>query len=74
VIAGHTDNRGNKKKNEQLSEARANAVIAHLVRAGVARERLSAIGHGPNKPIADNKSEAGRKKNRRVEFLIVDGP
>jgi OmpA-OmpF porin, OOP family len=74
VIAGHTDNRGNKRKNEQLSEARAKAVIAHLVRAGVAADRLSAVGHGPNRPIADNKSEDGRKKNRRVEFLIVDGP
>lgn len=74
VVAGHTDNRGNAKKNTQLSEDRAKAVIAHLVHAGVARERLSAIGHGPSQPIADNKTDDGRKKNRRVEFLINDGP
>lgn len=74
VIEGHTDGRGNKKKNEKLSQDRAQAVIAHLVRGGVARERLSAIGYGPNRPIADNKTDAGRKKNRRVEFLINDGP
>lgn len=74
TVAGHTDDRGNKKKNEALSEQRAKAVIAHLIRAGVAKDRLSAEGHGPNRPIADNKTDAGRKKNRRVEFLISDAP
>jgi outer membrane protein OmpA-like peptidoglycan-associated protein len=72
LIAGHTDNVGSKKMNEQLSEKRAQAVVASLVHYGVARERLAAQGFGPNKPIADNKTEAGRMKNRRVEFLIKD--
>lgn len=74
TVAGHTDDRGNKKKNEALSEQRARAVIAHLIRAGIAQDRLSAEGHGPNRPIADNKTDDGRKKNRRVEFLISDAP
>jgi OmpA-OmpF porin, OOP family len=72
VVAGHTDDRGKKEANVALSKKRAEAVIAHLTRNGVARERLGSEGHGPNKPIADNKTEAGRTKNRRVEFLIVD--
>jgi outer membrane protein OmpA-like peptidoglycan-associated protein len=72
VVAGHTDDRGGKAMNVTLSKKRAEAVIAHLVRAGIARTRLSAEGYGPNKPIADNKTEEGRAKNRRVEFIISD--
>jgi OmpA-OmpF porin, OOP family len=72
VVAGHTDDRGKKEANVVLSKKRAEAVIAHLVRAGVARDRLSAEGYGPNKPIASNATEEGRMKNRRVEFLIVE--
>ncbi len=71
-IEGHTDNRGKKQLNEKLSQGRAEAVIAHLVRHGIERERLSAKGYGPSKPIADNGSDAGRAKNRRVEFIILE--
>jgi outer membrane protein OmpA-like peptidoglycan-associated protein len=71
-IEGHTDNRGKRRSNEKLSQSRAEAVIAHLVRHGVERERLSAKGHGPSKPIASNATEDGRAKNRRVEFIIVE--
>jgi outer membrane protein OmpA-like peptidoglycan-associated protein len=72
VIAGHTDDRGSHDSNVKLSKARAEAVIAHLVHDGIARDRLGSEGHGPDKPIASNKTEDGRSKNRRVEFLIVD--
>src|SRR5215470_12443500 len=60
VVAGHTDDRGKRDANVKLSKARADAVIAHLVRAGVARDRLGSEGYGPDKPIASNKSEDGR--------------
>ena len=71
-IEGHTDNRGKKVANEKLSQSRAEAVIAHLVRAGIERERLSAKGYGPSKPLASNDTEDGRAKNRRVEFIISE--
>ena len=71
-IEGHTDNRGSKMRNEKLSQSRAEAVIAHLVRHGVDRARLSPVGFGPLRPIASNDTEDGRAKNRRVEFIIVE--
>lgn len=71
-VEGHTDNRGSKRLNRALSKRRAQAVVAHLVRYGVAANRLSAKGHGPDVPIAKNNTAAGRKKNRRVEFLIKE--
>lgn len=70
IVVGHTDNRGARKRNLALSKRRAQAIVAALVRAGVARERLQAIGKGPDQPVADNRTRAGRAKNRRVEFLI----
>src|SRR5688572_27567610 len=71
-IEGHTDNRGKAASNEKLSQGRAEAVIAHLVRHGVARERLSAKGFGQAKPIASNDTDQGRAQNRRVEFIIQE--
>jgi OmpA-OmpF porin, OOP family len=70
AIEGHTDNKGKEKANEKLSQGRAEAVIAHLVRHGVDRARLSAKGYGQAKPIASNDTDEGRAKNRRVEFII----
>jgi OOP family OmpA-OmpF porin len=68
-IEGHTDNVGAPRANKTLSEQRANAVVAAVVAAGVDAARLSALGWGQEKPIADNRSEDGRAKNRRVEIV-----
>jgi len=68
-VQGHTDNVGSPKSNKTLSEARAKAVIAAIVEEGIDTKRLSALGHGQDKPIADNKTEEGRAKNRRVELV-----
>lgn len=68
-IEGHTDNVGGAAANQTLSEARANAVMAAIAAKGVAAARLSASGFGQTKPIADNTTEAGRAKNRRVELV-----
>jgi outer membrane protein OmpA-like peptidoglycan-associated protein len=71
-VEGHTDDRGADDKNLGLSQRRAIAVVRYLVGRGVARERLDAVGLGENRPVADNRTAAGRAKNRRVEFNIVD--
>jgi len=70
-VAGHTDDTGTPELNRQLSQGRANAVMAWLVAHGVQAGRLSARGYGETRPLADNTSEAGRARNRRVEFLIL---
>jgi uncharacterized repeat protein (TIGR02543 family) len=72
-IEGHTDGQGNRKSNVTLSQNRAKAVMDYLIKKGkVDKSRLQFKGFGPDKPIADNKTKAGREKNRRVEFLILD--
>ena len=71
-IEGHTDSRGNKRKNKRLSQARANAVRDYLIEQGIDADRLVAKGFGPARPVASNKSKRGRDQNRRVEFVIVD--
>ena len=70
-VEGYTDSTGNKAKNIKLSEARANSVKDYLVAKGIAADRLSAKGFGPEKPVADNKTKAGREQNRRVEINLV---
>ena len=70
-VQGHTDNTGNADVNKKLSEQRAIAVMQYLVNKGVAAERMTAVGYGHDVPIADNKTAAGRQKNRRVEFKIT---
>lgn len=67
-VQGHTDNVGNDAYNQTLSEARAKAVAAWLTQHGVAADRLTAKGYGKTKPVADNGSDEGRAKNRRVEI------
>ncbi len=67
-IAGYTDNVGDAQSNQQLSEARANAVRDYLIAKGVAAEQLTAVGHGQENPRADNGTEEGRAQNRRIEF------
>jgi OOP family OmpA-OmpF porin len=66
TIEGHTDSRGNAAVNKSLSQKRADAVKAELVKLGVDAARLTAVGYGAERPIADNKTEAGRAQNRRV--------
>jgi len=68
-IEGHTDNVGDEKSNKALSEQRSKAVVDAIVKQGVDTKRLSSVGWGQEKPIADNRSEEGRAKNRRVEIV-----
>ena len=70
-IIGHTDAVGTDEANQVLSEGRANAVRADLIRRGVAAERMTAEGRGEKEPVADNDTEEGRQLNRRVEFIIT---
>lgn len=67
-VAGHTDSAGHAERHLGLSQRRADSVVNVLVKAGVSGQRLSAKGYGSTKPIADNTTEDGRFKNRRVEF------
>ena len=67
-IEGHTDNQGNASANQTLSEKRAQSVVAWLTAHGVPAARLTAKGFGQTKPVADNSTEDGRAKNRRVEL------
>lgn len=70
-IRGHTDNEGDEKSNQVLSEARAKAVYQYLVGRGIEAERLSYKGFGETQPIADNNTTEGRKQNRRTEFKVI---
>lgn len=69
-IEGHTDNQGKVEYNQKLSEDRAAAVLAYLVKKGIAASRLTSLGYGMTKPLQSNDTEAGQQKNRRVEFKI----
>jgi len=70
-IDGHTDSQGADAYNQQLSQARAEAVRTALAGMGVASDRITAVGHGETQPVADNKIAAGRQQNRRVEVTLV---
>ncbi|MBC7417701.1 MAG: OmpA family protein, partial [Pedobacter sp.] len=70
-IQGYTDSVGDDKLNEILSENRAMAVYNYLINHDIDGKRLTAKGFGESKPIADNKTEIGRQKNRRTSFLIT---
>jgi outer membrane protein OmpA-like peptidoglycan-associated protein len=70
TIEGHTDSTGSAERNLLLSQQRADAVKTFLVRKGVAPERIDAKGFGQTRPVADDRTPAGRAKNRRVEFLV----
>lgn len=68
-VEGHTDATGNAASNQTLSEARSKAIVDKLVELGIAADRLASFGKGQNNPIADNSTDEGRAKNRRVEFV-----
>ena len=70
-ISGHTDNKGTVKYNKELSQKRAEAVVAYMVSKGVNKNRLKAVGYGPLKPRSNNDTDEGRQLNRRVEAEVV---
>jgi len=70
-VEGHTDSTGNAASNQTLSEQRSQAIVDKLVELGIAKDRLTAVGKGQNSPIADNNTDEGRAKNRRVEFVKI---
>ncbi|MBW8807319.1 MAG: OmpA family protein [Lysobacter sp.] len=70
-VGGHTDNTGDAAANLTLSQQRADAVIARLAELGVARDGLVGKGYGQDQPIADNASEEGKAKNRRMHFTVL---
>jgi outer membrane protein OmpA-like peptidoglycan-associated protein len=70
-IIGHTDNVGSDDTNQILSEKRAASVRNYLIKKGISAERIKSSGKGPSEPVADNDSEAERKKNRRTEIRIT---
>jgi len=71
VIEGHTDNIGEAKNNQMLSQRRANSVRDYMIKTfGIEASRIKAEGYGSSKPIASNETKAGRQKNRRVEAVI----
>ena len=68
-VQGHTDNQGSDKINDPLSQQRAEAVVKALAQLGCDEFNLRAVGKGSHEPVADNKTDAGRAQNRRVEFI-----
>ena len=72
-ISGHTDNVGSSEHNLRLSKRRADVVAEYLVDNGIDIARVETFGFGSTKPLVENNSDQGRRKNRRVELLIRDG-
>ena len=71
IAVGHTDNVGSDVYNQKLSVKRAESVKAYLVSKGIEKNRIYTEGKGEKQPVADNKTSAGRSKNRRVEIEVV---
>jgi len=72
TIEGHTDNQGTPEYNQKLSDDRAGAVLAYLVKKGIDAGRLTSMGFGLSRPRAANDTDEGRQRNRRVEFHIIE--
>jgi outer membrane protein OmpA-like peptidoglycan-associated protein len=70
-IQGHTDGKGKPEYNKGLSQRRADAVRDYLIAKGIDESRLTAVGYGMDVPIADNRTDSGRAKNRRTEFKLL---
>ena len=73
-IGGYTDNTGDPAANLQLSQQRADSVMAQLTQLGVDPSRMSAKGYGQEDPVADNATEEGRQKNRRISLRVIEKP
>jgi outer membrane protein OmpA-like peptidoglycan-associated protein len=73
IVEGHTDSVGGKAANQKLSQSRASAVAKYLNTNGIEESSIRAVGYGYSKPIASNKSSAGRSQNRRVDIVITPG-
>jgi OOP family OmpA-OmpF porin len=71
IAVGHTDSAGSDAYNQKLSVKRADAVKAYLITKGIEKNRVYTEGKGEKQPVADNKTDAGRSKNRRVEIEVV---
>jgi outer membrane protein OmpA-like peptidoglycan-associated protein len=71
TIAGYTDNTGTVEHNLGLSLERAQAVAKWLLERGISANRVSVVGHGPDQPVGDNTTTAGRRANRRVEVILT---
>lgn len=71
-IGGHTDSRGSDTYNQSLAEQRAQSVQAYLTEQGVGADRLSAVGYGEIQPVADNETDEGQERNRRVELKVLE--
>ncbi len=71
-VAGHTDSDGDARYNQTLSEARANAVLSYLVGTGIEAERVRSVGFGEATPLAPNDTAENKRRNRRIEFSVVD--
>ncbi|MEM5491702.1 OmpA family protein [Hoeflea sp. AS16] len=71
-ISGHTDSDGSETDNQALSERRARAVVDFMTAAGVAPDRLIAVGHGESQPLTNNETDEGKAANRRIEFRVLN--
>ena len=71
-IEGHTSSEGSDELNQKLSEERANSVMEYMIKKGIARDRVTAVGYGASRPKEDNATETGRKANRRIEIRVVN--
>lgn len=72
IVEGHTDNVGSEEYNQGLSEQRAQNVMDFLIEQGVTPSRLTSIGYGFSRPIADNETKEGKAKNRRVDLIVQE--
>lgn len=72
IVEGYTDGRGSAAYNQELSQARAQAVASALESAGIAADRIQTIGRGKDYPVASNMSPSGRQQNRRVDIILSD--
>lgn len=74
MIVGHTDSRGDEDYNLRLSERRAQSASRYMVSQGLSSSRIQIVGRGEYEPIADNTTDDGRQKNRRIEVAIYASP